>query len=117
MERDSFDLAPKLWDLTKLVTGFAIVQSVTLGYKAVDHDFKDAMQSWPGVIAALVITFLFYCFYFGAVRWCHRQLRARVADHAETLATISRAQVVAIGGSLFISLIAIVGPFVEARCR
>ncbi len=114
MERNNFDIAPRLWDLAKLVTGFAIVQSVALGYKAVDHEFKTAMLSGRSVIAALVITSLFYWFYFRAVRWCHRQLRVRVPDHADTLATISRAQVLAIGGSLLISVVAIAGPFINA---
>jgi hypothetical protein len=109
MERDDFDIRSKLWDLAKLVTGFAIAQAVTLGYQVVNPAFHRAIAPLESLVVTLLVTAIFYAFYFTAVVWCHKRLTETTPTHAKTIRTVSRGQIAIIAASLGVSLLAIVG--------
>lgn len=74
------DLSKELWNITNIVTGFAVFQTIAFTYACAKPDFSDMINTPVAKITiTIMISFatVLECF---AVWWCTRQQMSLLAD-------------------------------------
>jgi hypothetical protein len=85
----SHNMAPKLWDITNYVTGFAVAQGIAVAIAfGSNQDMLRAIQTTAAriwIMMAIIIAAPCYCL---VIAWCHRNLGYSGEDHriAKTVA-------------------------------